>query len=179
MPESSFMTLDETAKYLNVSLRYIYQMSSEGRLPGKRAFGPYKIRVHRPTLDAAIAKEVMTGLKQKTSPREMGELITLKEAAKPLGLTLDYAFTMSRQSRLPGKIVLGSSIIRVHRPTLESSLNNLIQTSGFYPLLSRRDSLRQFGDTSTSCCRNVWVAVYSAVWAFRLFSVSRSRSTPK
>lgn len=52
-----FLTLEQTAKYLNVSLSYIYRLSHIGRLPGKVTLGSKTVRVDREQLERWILNQ--------------------------------------------------------------------------------------------------------------------------
>lgn len=61
-----FLTLQETAEYLNIGLNQVYKMSHAGQLPGKIAFGlgdkPRNVRVDKTILEKWISEnmEVVT-----------------------------------------------------------------------------------------------------------------------
>lgn len=58
---SRFMTLEETAEFLNLSKTMVYRLSSRGELPGKIELGHRTIRIDREILEAALREKADNG----------------------------------------------------------------------------------------------------------------------
>ena len=63
MSYERFLTLSETAEYLNIGLNQVYKLSHAGKLPGKVAFGlgdkPRNIRVDLRILEKWIEDQTV------------------------------------------------------------------------------------------------------------------------
>jgi excisionase family DNA binding protein len=58
---SRFMTLEETAAFLNLSKTMVYRLSSRSELPGKIELGHRTVRVDREILEAALREKAAGG----------------------------------------------------------------------------------------------------------------------
>lgn len=57
MESKRYLTLEETAEYINLPLSKIYDLSARDMLPGKVVWGRRTIRVNRAVLDESLNEQ--------------------------------------------------------------------------------------------------------------------------